>query len=69
MTALILAPIQSLTVGKKSYLTPPQVANAGTAAEFAWEEWLCGVVRNNYTRKAYAKAVRRCALIDAQNVS
>jgi site-specific recombinase XerD len=36
---------------------PAMVNEHGTAARFAWEEWLCGAIRNPHTRKAYVKAV------------
>ena len=36
---------------------PGVVADHGTAARFAWDEWLSGVIRNTNTRTAYARAV------------
>ncbi|MBX3412389.1 MAG: tyrosine-type recombinase/integrase [Pirellulales bacterium] len=38
---------------------PAIVSGAGRAAEFAWEEFFRGEIRNLHTRKAYEHAVRR----------
>lgn len=38
---------------------PPIVADAGPAARFAWEEFLFAKIRNQHTRRAYGRAVRR----------
>jgi site-specific recombinase XerD len=37
---------------------PKMIADAGAAAEFAWEEFFIGRIRNTYTRRAYLHAVR-----------
>jgi integrase len=47
-------PLPALTTAES---VPALVTEHGTAARFAWEEWLCGVIRNTHTRKAYLKAV------------
>ncbi|MFN3194040.1 MAG: tyrosine-type recombinase/integrase [Aureliella sp.] len=39
--------------------TPKLVHEAGPAAQFAWEEFFYGQIRNEHTRKAYGFAVRR----------
>lgn len=38
---------------------PTMVLAAGNAAEFAWEEFFLGKIRNQHTRMAYRRAVRR----------
>ena len=38
---------------------PPLIANAGDAANFAWEEFIYGKLRNVYTRRNYRFAVTR----------
>ena len=48
---------------------PPLIAAAGPAAEFAWEEFFAGQIRNLHTRAAYLRAVRRLlAWCQAQGV-
>ncbi len=39
--------------------SPALVASAGPAAQFAWEEFLFGQIRNEHTRRAYGHAVAR----------
>lgn len=39
--------------------TPALVAQAGPAAQFAWDEFIYGKIRNPRTRRAYLHAVRR----------
>ena len=39
--------------------TPALVAQAGPAAQFAWDEFIYGRIRNPRTRRAYSHAVRR----------
>lgn len=38
---------------------PTIIQNAGTAAQFAWDEFLFGRLRNHHTRQAYGRAIRR----------
>lgn len=38
---------------------PALVASAGSAAQFAWEEFIYGKIRNAHTRAAYENAIRR----------
>jgi site-specific recombinase XerD len=38
---------------------PAIIATAGTAAQFAWDEFFAGTIRNTHTRKAYLFAVQR----------
>ncbi|MCC7338621.1 MAG: site-specific integrase [Pirellulaceae bacterium] len=38
---------------------PALVAQAGPAAQFAWEEFIFGKIRNPHTRKAYERAIRQ----------
>jgi integrase/recombinase XerD len=47
----VITPVQALV--------PRSIATAGTAAEFAWEEFFEGKIRNPHTRTAYLRAVRR----------
>lgn len=37
---------------------PKLIADAGAAANFAWDEFFMGTIRNGYTRRAYLFAVR-----------
>ena len=38
---------------------PDLVQGAGPAAQFAWEEFIFGKIRNQHTRKAYECAIRQ----------
>lgn len=38
---------------------PALVESAGSAAQFAWEEFIYGKIRNPHTRAAYERAIRR----------
>lgn len=38
---------------------PTLVESAGAAAQFAWEEFIYGKIRNPHTRAAYERAIRR----------
>lgn len=38
---------------------PALVASSGSAAQFAWEEFIYGKIRNPHTRAAYERAIRR----------
>lgn len=38
---------------------PALVAEAGSAAKFAWEEFIYGKIRNPHTRTAYERAIRK----------
>lgn len=38
---------------------PALVAQAGAAAQFAWDEFIYGQIRNLHTRRAYARVVRQ----------
>ena len=40
-------------------MVPDCVAAAGAAAQFAWDEFFQGTIRNRHTRTAYMRAVRR----------
>ena len=49
---------------------PQIIANAGTGARFAWEEFLHGWVRNPHTRAAYERAIRQfCAWPEMRNTT
>lgn len=39
--------------------TPSLVSSGGTAARFAWDEFLYGQLRNTHTRRAYRRAANR----------
>ena len=39
--------------------TPVLIVQAGDAAQFAWDEFIYGKIRNTYTRRAYGRAVCR----------
>ena len=43
-------------------LTPALIAEAGTAAGFAWDEFFNASIRNPHTRAAYRRAVKRFLL-------
>jgi len=49
---------------------PVLVERAGSAAQFAWEEFIYGKIRNPHTRTAYERAIRRflshCDELDKQ---
>jgi site-specific recombinase XerD len=48
---------------------PHLIAEAGAAAEFAWEEFFRGSLRNLHTRTAYSRPVRRLlAWLEAQGI-
>jgi len=38
---------------------PALIATGGPAAQFAWDEFIYGQIRNLYTRKAYEQAIRQ----------
>lgn len=39
--------------------SPALIANAGPAAQFAWDEFIYGQIRNPHTRRAYGRAVQQ----------
>lgn len=49
---------------------PALIKDAGSAARFAWEEFIYGKIRNPHTRASYERAIRKflrhCALIDRE---
>lgn len=45
--------------GQSSAAPPALIADAGHAAQFAWDEFFYGAVRNPHTRRSYGRAVRR----------
>ena len=50
-------------------ILPRLVAEAGTAAEFAWDEFFRGSLRNLHTRAAYSRPVRRLlAWLEARGI-
>ncbi len=50
----------SLAIARANSLAAPSlILDAGPAAEFCWEEFFSGTIRNAHTRKAYLRAVRR----------
>lgn len=55
---LIASAIPSIVLSHDSS-TPALVASAGSAAQFAWEEFIYGRIRNAHTRAAYERAIRR----------
>ncbi|TWU44927.1 Tyrosine recombinase XerC [Novipirellula aureliae] len=60
----------ALTLGRADSEMPALVAAGGAAAQFAWEEFIYGKIRNPHTRAAYAHAVsqflRHCKSIDKE---
>jgi len=52
---------------KRESPAPSLVENAGSAARFAWDEFIYGKIRNLHTRAAYERAIRKflchCELI------
>lgn len=47
------------TATKRESTLPVLVERAGSAAQFAWEEFIYGKIRNPHTRAAYERAIRR----------
>lgn len=45
--------------GQVALTAPPIIASAGAAAQFAWDEFFVGTIRNPYTRRSYLHSVRR----------
>ena len=43
----------------REHAVPLLIVEAGHAAEFVWEEFFIGRIRNIHTRRAYLHAVRR----------
>ncbi|MEZ6100644.1 MAG: tyrosine-type recombinase/integrase [Pirellulaceae bacterium] len=48
-----------LSVTSRDNCPPVLIANAGSAARYAWEEFIYGQIRNPHTRAAYERAIRR----------
>lgn len=48
-----------VATGATDPILPALVASAGAAAQFAWEEFIYGKIRNKHTRDAYERAIRR----------
>jgi hypothetical protein len=46
---------------------PALIRDAGTAARFAFEEFLHGKIRNRFTRKAYLHAVKTVLGVGVRN--
>jgi hypothetical protein len=57
-TAISL-PISGALGGARAGDLPGLVVAGGPAAQFAWEEFLFGRIRNEHTRRAYGRAVGR----------
>lgn len=49
----------SAVVAAEHFETPRLIAASGAAAQFAWEEFIYGQIRNPHTRRAYLHAVRQ----------
>ena len=47
------------TVTDRDSSAPVLVEKSGSAAQFAWEEFIYGKIRNPHTRAAYERAIRR----------
>ena len=56
-TALIPTPAARVIPGSSSQTLPALIAEAGTAASFAWDEFFNAIIRNPHTRAAYGRAV------------
>ncbi|QDV83712.1 tyrosine-type recombinase/integrase [Planctomycetes bacterium TBK1r] len=58
------------TVTKCDSPLPVLIENSGSAAQFAWEEFIYGKIRNPHTRAAYERAIRQflshCHALDKQ---
>ena len=48
-----------LSVTNRDNCPPVLIENAGSAARYAWEEFIYGQIRNPHTRTAYERAIRR----------
>ena len=46
-------------VDSQGNLLPAMISSAGQMAQFAWEEFIYGKIRNPHTRAAYERAIRR----------
>ena len=55
-TALRVIELPSETNGS---FAPALIQNAGSAAQFAWEEFFYGAIRNPHTRRAYGHATKQ----------
>jgi integrase/recombinase XerD len=59
-----------LPVSIPSIAPPKSIAALGAGAEFAWDEFFAGTLRNRHTRRAYARAVTHfLSWLDAGNLS
>ncbi len=54
--ANLLSPLEPAY--RSQIVIPQSISNAGSSAQFAWEEFFLGKLRNAYTRRAYLHAVR-----------
>ena len=54
--SVLHAPNKSETAASE---LPSIIASAGPSAQFAWEEFLYGTIRNPHTRRSYERATRR----------
>ena len=56
---LIVQPANIPTLTTKVAATPALISQCGPAAQFAWEDFIYGKLRNPHTRRNYQYAVRR----------
>jgi integrase/recombinase XerD len=49
---------KNVPTDSQSRLPPASITEAGNAANFAWEEFIYGKIRNPHTRSAYERAIR-----------
>jgi site-specific recombinase XerD len=54
---IVATPLPSQDSARGEYQTPVLISQAGDAAQFAWDEFIYGKIRNTYTRRAYGRAV------------
>lgn len=69
-TTIVAVADQTLVVPRSDDDLPELIAQAGSAGQFAWEEFIYGKIRNPHTRAAYERAIRRflihCAALHKQ---
>ena len=58
-TSLLPVPSVATPTVRDDASLPTLIAAGGPAAQFAWDEFIYGQIRNPYTRKAYEQAIRQ----------
>ena len=58
-TPICIVPQGLSNAPSQDEVLPVLIAQAGSAARFAWEEFIYGQIRNPHTRRAYERAIRQ----------